>query len=357
MSKLVRFEVKRFPAVRLIGKMVKMSLDPAGSKAGVDLWSSMWLDGSMEFLQNHPERFAKEKDTVGWMGEYDPSNNTYVYIAGVLMKAGTPVPEGFVSRDLPECLMGIGWIQGREEAADLYAGAREHVLHAMQEFGYEYDASAGGYELQYYSFLRFGVPRYIGDKILILDYCCPCRKVLTEKDGTEPEMVKDLGKVMKSFESLAHRLSNAYKCTYPAFLPVEDDRASEISQRQMHGFLQDVINKIFDQPSLIDLREEKDDFYENWMFNNQRPELDVKMKKIEKSFLDFYTYLYKLGECGEVKDNRLYIRKSDMKLAKKKLQQLEQFGLRSESDSTATIFYHEKYPELFRHGSFSVIEK
>lgn len=347
MSKLIRFEVKRFPAVRLIGKMVTMSLDPEGSKAGVNLWSSMWQDGSMKFLQNHSERFAEEKDTVGWMGEYDLSNYTCVYIAGVLMKAGTPVPEGFISRDLPECLMGIGWIQGREESADLYAGAREHVLHAMKEYGYEYDESAGGYELQYYSFLRFGVPRYIGDKILIMDYCCPCKKVLAEKDEKELEMVKDLGKVMKSFDSLAHRCIYAYKCTYPGFFSIDDDRVSESSQRQMHGFLQDVINKIFDQPSLIDFQEEKDDFYENWMLNNQKPELDAKTRKIEKSFIDFYTYLYKLGECGEVKDHRFYVDKNKMKFVKKRLQQLEQFGLQSESNSTATIFYHEKYPELF----------
>jgi hypothetical protein len=83
------------------------------------------------------------------------------------------------------------------------------------------------------------------------------------------------------------------------------------------------------------------------MLNNQRPELDDKMRKIEKSFIDFYSYLYKLGECGEVKDNRLYVSKDTMKFVKKRLLQLEQFGLSFESDHTATIFYHEKYPELF----------
>ncbi len=347
MSKLIRFEVKRFPDLRLIGKMVKMSLNPEGRNEAVNLWSSMWRDGSMEFLQSLQERYAVEQDTVGWMGEYDLSANTCVYIAGVLTKAGTSVPEGYISRDLPECLMSVGWIQGREEAADLYAGAMEHVLHAMKEYGYEYDPSAGGYELQYYSFLRFGVPRYIGEKILILDYCCPCKKIVGKEDGKGMEMDKDLGKVMKSFDSLAQRCSYAYLCTYPSCIPIEDGRASEISQRHMHGFLQDVIRTIFDKPSLINFQEEKDDFYENWMLNNQRPELDDKMRKTEKSLFDFYTYLRKLGECGEVKDNRLYVSKDHMKFVKKRLLQLEQFGLSSESDKTSTIFYHEKYPELF----------
>ena len=347
MSKLIRFEVKRFPAVRLIGKMVQMSLNPEGYKEAANLWSSMWRDGSMEFLKNLPERFTEEKDTVGWMGEFDHSANTCVYIAGILTKAGTPVPAGYICRDLPECLMSIGWIQGREEASDLYDGAKEHVLHAMKEYGYEYDHSAGEYELQYYSFLRFGVPRYLGDQILIMDYCCPCKKILSKEDGKETELVKDMGKVMKSFDSLAQRCIYAYLCTYPSCIPIEDERASEISQRHMHGFLQDVIYKLFDQPSLINFQEEKDDFYENWMLNNQRPELDDKMRKIEKSFIDFYTYLYKLGECGVVKDNKLYVSKDTMKFVKKRLLQLEQFGLSSESDHTSTIFYHKKYPEFF----------
>jgi hypothetical protein len=243
--------------------------------------------------------------------------------------------------------MGVGWIQGREEDADLYAGAHEHVIQVMKEYGYEQDSSAGGYEMQYYSFHRFSVPRYIGEKILIMDYCCPCKKLLTENDMKENEMVKDMGKVVKCFDNLAQRLIYAYKCTYPICIPIENDKASEISQRQMHGFLHDVINNIYNNPSLVKLQEEKDDFYEVWMLNNSKPELDDRMRKIEKALFDFYSYLYKLGECGEVKDNMLYVSKNNMKFVKKRLLQLEQFGLFSESNGTSTIFYSEKYPELF----------
>jgi hypothetical protein len=263
--------------------------------------------------------------------------------------------------------MGVGWIQGREENADLYAGAHEHVLQAMKEYGYECDYSAGGYEMQYYSFHRFGAPRYMGEKILIMDYCCPCKKLLIEnsvkenvvkesvvKENTviesaviENEMVKNMGKVVKNFDSLAQRFIYAYKCTYPICIPIEDDRASELSQRQMHGFLQDVINRIYNNPSLLNFQEEKDDFFEVWMLNKDKPELDDKMRKIEKTLFEFYAYLYKLGECGEVKDNKLYVSKSSMKFVKKRLLQLEQFGLFSESNKTSNIFYNEEYPELF----------
>lgn len=86
MSKLIKFEVKRFPAVRLIGKMVNMSINIEGDNAAVNLWSSMWQDGSMEFLRNMQERLTEERDTVGWIGDFDLQGNTCVYIAGVLTK-------------------------------------------------------------------------------------------------------------------------------------------------------------------------------------------------------------------------------------------------------------------------------
>jgi hypothetical protein len=347
MSKLIKFEVKKFPAVRLIGKQVRMSLNPGGENAAVHLWSSMWQDGSMEFLKNIPGRLSNEPDTVGWMGDFDFPSSTCEYIAGVLMKEGTTAPIGYVSRDLPECLMGIGWIQGREEGADLYAGAHEHLAQAMKENGYEYDNSAGGYEMQYYSFHRFGVPHYIGEKILIMDYYTPCKKLVAENDDKEAEIVINMGKVRKNFDSLAKRIIYAYKCTYPMCIPIEDGRASEISQRQMHGFLQEVICSIYNNPSLINLQEENDDFFEDWMLCNSKPELIDKMRKIEKTLFDFYSYLYKLGECGEVKDSKLYVSKDKMKFVKKRLLLLEQFDLFSERNETSTIFYSKKYPDLF----------
>ncbi len=47
MSKLIRFEVKRFPAVRLIGKQVRISSEPGSNDEAVDLWSSMWQVGGL----------------------------------------------------------------------------------------------------------------------------------------------------------------------------------------------------------------------------------------------------------------------------------------------------------------------
>ncbi len=350
MSKLIDFNVRRFPASRLIGKQVSMTMNPVPDNAASALWQNMWKDGSMEFLKKLPCLSTEDPDTIGWMGDYNWKSNTFVYIAGVLVKEGAEVPEGFVYRDLPECDMGIAWIQGREENADLFSGAHDKFEQAMKANGYEYDYSAGAYEMEYYSFKRFGVPRFIGEKLLILDYYCPCKKIQKENNISVQQTafnVADENKNGKSFDSLAKRVAYGYKSILPDFIPIEEVGVSEVSQRHMHGFLHDVISIIYENPAIINLPEVKDDFYENWELLNSKAELIGTMRKTETALLDFYAYLYKLGKCGEVRDNKLYVSKDKMKFVKKRLIQLQNFGLMNESDADVTVFYCSKYPELF----------
>ena len=350
MSKVINFEVRKFPATRLIGKQVIMSMSPGPENPAVDLWQSMWQDGCMELLKSLPSLSTEDPDVVGWMGDFNLEDNTLVYIAGVLAQKEALVPDGYIYRDLSECDMGIGWIQGREDGADLNAGAHDKFSLAMKENGYEFDYSAGAYEMEYYSYKRFGVPRYLGEKLLILDYYSPCKKIqaenLNNKAGKNLAGA-DESKIGKSFNSLAERVIYGYKCTFPDCLPVAEDKVSEISQRHMHGFFREAICSIYKNPSLLNLPTEKDDFFENWEMMNSRPELIESMRKIEIALLNFYGYLYKLGENGEVKDNKLYISSDKMKFLNKRLMQLKQIGLLSESVKGTTIFYCEKYPELF----------
>lgn len=177
MSTLINFEVKSFPAARLIGKPVTGSIKPGAENPVPSLWESMMMDGTLASLTAIPELATVDPDTVGWMGEYDSATGSFTYIAGVLTKPGTPVPEGCVSRDLPACEMVIASIRGMHEGGDLYCGAHDHTWNAMKEHGYEYDYSAGGYEMEYYSHARFTVPMSKGEKTLVMDYYSPCKKI------------------------------------------------------------------------------------------------------------------------------------------------------------------------------------
>ncbi|MHA6529422.1 hypothetical protein [Paenibacillus sp. BAC0078] len=67
-------------------------------------------DGTNDLLQSLPERVSPLGDTIGWMGEYNPQTKEFIYIAGIFAQPGAMVPNGFSYRDIPDYLMGIGWI-------------------------------------------------------------------------------------------------------------------------------------------------------------------------------------------------------------------------------------------------------
>ena len=177
MSKLIGLEIRAFPPTRVIGKQVACGLGEDADNPGPALWDSMLTDGTLELLMNLPQRATPDRDTVGWMGEYDPASNTYIYLAGILAEPGTPVPSGCAYRDIPACQMAIASIQGTDAGHDVYIGAHDHTAKAMQERGYEYDPSAGGFEMEYHSNSRFSIPIARGEEFAVLDYYSPCRKL------------------------------------------------------------------------------------------------------------------------------------------------------------------------------------
>jgi hypothetical protein len=175
LSIIFKYEVRRFPATRVIGRLVTHTIKAGAPNPVPGLWEAMSKDGSVNMLDRLPGKLPPERDTVGWMGEYDPATQGFTYIAGVLACPGTAVPEGYACRDVPECLMGIGWIRGRDEGEDLYYRAHEHTERVMKQAGLEVDEAAGGYSMEYYSYEHFGAPLAAGQKEIVLGYYLPCK--------------------------------------------------------------------------------------------------------------------------------------------------------------------------------------
>ena len=177
-STLVNFFVQPFPAARVIGKSVIQKLDAGLHDRTIqDLWERMANDGSLDFLLSLPNRTSREADTVGWMGDFQPGDDKYTYLASVLFDPGAPVPEGYVSREIAACDMAVGWVQGTEgsEGGDFIANASDHVTKAMKEHGYEYDGANGLFEIECYTVERFRAPLKRGERP-ILDFYSPCKK-------------------------------------------------------------------------------------------------------------------------------------------------------------------------------------
>lgn len=154
-------------------------------------------------------------------------------------------------------------------------------------------------------------------------------------------------KVGQSFENLGRRIIYAHLAAYPEFKYVPNCGASELSQKQMYDFLYDSIKTIYNDLSLINVVEEPDECYEFWECNNVKPKLILKMQKIEKNLFDFYEIFIKMGLYGDVLEDKLIVRKSDMRITQKTKDKLSQFGLACDETSDSLVVTHNSYKELF----------
>ncbi|SHK16215.1 hypothetical protein SAMN02745136_01898 [Anaerocolumna jejuensis DSM 15929] len=166
----VDFEVQNFKAVRFIGKEIIV-----GKKNPVpDLWERILKDGTNDFLQSLPERVSPLGDTIGWMGEYNPQTKEFTYIAGIFARPDASVPNGYSYRDIPDCLMGIGWIQGN--TSNLEKGAHVKTEKIMRANGYVPDYSIVGISMEYYSFDKYANVEEDGNNTFTFGYYLPCKK-------------------------------------------------------------------------------------------------------------------------------------------------------------------------------------
>ncbi len=168
-SRNLRFEAIDFGPARLIGKPVTVSQGKTAAKHV----RAFRADGSFALLNALPGRISPEGDLVIWMGEYDPETKTFVDIPGVLATPDCPVPEGFVSRELPRCLMGVGWISG--PTRELTRGAHNKTVQLMKQAGCAPDYSLG-FSMEYYSREGYEADRPEGENYTF-GYYLPCGRV------------------------------------------------------------------------------------------------------------------------------------------------------------------------------------
>lgn len=138
----------------------------------------MQEDGTLAKLASLPNHFTPDKDTAGWMGDWNPGDASYTYLAGMLFTPGTPISEGFTGREILPGEMAVGWLQDTEgdEGGELHAAASGLVGQARDAHGYTYDGSRGLFEMEVYPLARFFRALERGERVMI-DFYTPCRKV------------------------------------------------------------------------------------------------------------------------------------------------------------------------------------
>lgn len=167
MSRLVNFQTKHMPAIRVIGKGIRMNMDMKENPIPA-LWEECFAKGAFKALEGMHGQIV-EKDYVGLICDWSKETKAYTYICGMIMNSGCPVPEGFTYRDFPASAVAIGWVQGPEK--DNYKDAHVLTLYELERRGFKTNDGAGWW-MELYNCPRFTQPQPNGE--VILDYYIPC---------------------------------------------------------------------------------------------------------------------------------------------------------------------------------------
>ncbi len=130
------FELFHLSKARVIGMEIR-SGGSMGNTAPV-VWKKVFQNGAFDILKSLPQ--VLNNSFYGWTCDHDAESDTFSYIVCVLTPAGTPVPEGFVYRDIPETICTKG----------LYGENFFETLERAKELGYEPNWEPYGWNAELY---------------------------------------------------------------------------------------------------------------------------------------------------------------------------------------------------------------
>lgn len=93
------------PAARVIGKGFRCLLDKSAPNPIPAFWGKCADEGLFETIKA-PARMMPAM--LGFTDDYDGKTNTFLYIVGALFDISTPVPEGYIYRDIPATVVFMG---------------------------------------------------------------------------------------------------------------------------------------------------------------------------------------------------------------------------------------------------------
>ena len=106
-------------------------------------------------------------------------------------------------------------------------------------------------------------------------------------------------KLTTTFETVAQRIIYALTLIYSDSAPTE--------QKRLYELMGLMVDKLYENPKLLNLSEHEDEAYQSWEVNNRKPELDKIFKSVYKGIYEFYNFLYIASLHGEIKANCLQI--------------------------------------------------
>jgi len=169
MGEFIKFEVKRLPKVKLVGKEIRYNMEAhmKGNNRLPAFWERCFNEEIFQTLEAQTE-FIYDSAYVGVMIDWDKGDGDFSYIVGMLMKDGVCVPDGYYVKDIEETDVAIGWIKGKN-TDDVCSTAHAQTEQALREMGG--NCSEMKWCMELYNCPRFTTPDENGE--IILDYYIP----------------------------------------------------------------------------------------------------------------------------------------------------------------------------------------
>lgn len=165
-ARLTAFRTRELGALRVIGKELRWS-PPSGTPNPIpEFWRRSFEDGTIALLQQHGD-LIEPNVLTGWMGRYDPRDQSFAYMVSVLARPGATVPNGCVSVDVAAKKYAVGTMEGTEP--DIYMSVREATLERMARDGLENDMAFGS-EFEWYDERFMANP-----EVRVIDYLVPIK--------------------------------------------------------------------------------------------------------------------------------------------------------------------------------------
>jgi hypothetical protein len=145
-----------------------------------------------------------------------------------------------------------------------------------------------------------------------------------------------------SFNSISHRILYTLNLIYSEFTPIDSSDISKHTQKELHGLMGQMIDKLYENPKLLNLSSDKDEAYQSWEVNNMKPALDKIYVSVFKSLFDLYKFLYFVSLYGKINGTEMSIentilkdKKSNYKVQYKAL--LSEIGVNIEKTKTEIV--------------------
>lgn len=144
--------------------------------------------------------------------------------------------------------------------------------------------------------------------------------------------------INQKFDNLAQRSVCSFLITYPPFTPVLSSEATEEEQKSAYLFIREIYERLYNNPSLLGLRNLPDDSFNDWEYHKTNPQLVVNIRGGIKKVEQFIALLYQICLSKQISDNTFSINRSDMELKISAKKQLAVFGINTNMTENEYIF-------------------